>query len=273
MHANQAARLPVLFIPHGGGPCFFMDWPDAPHMWDRMAGFLRGLGRSIGPRPEAIIVISGHWEAAQFTATANPQPPLIFDYYGFPEHTYRLAYPAAGAPDLARRIQGLLDEAGIPAGLDPQRGLDHGVFIPFLLIYPEADIPIVQLSMQTGLDPAAHLRAGRALSTLRDEGVLIVGSGMSFHNMRGFRQPGFLAPSRRFDAWLESAVSQADARTRNTMLEHWEQAPDARACHPHPDHLLPLMVAAGAAGTDSGRKIFEDEVMGVLVSGFAFGGV
>lgn len=272
MSTQSNSRLPTLFIPHGGGPCFFMENPRAPHMWDKMAGFLRGLAASIGTRPKGIVVVSGHWEQAEFTVNANPQPPLLFDYYGFPEHTYRLEYPAPGSPELARRVLGLLSDAGIPAGMNTERGLDHGVFIPFMLIYPDADIPIVQLSMKAGLDPAAHIRAGQALSALRDEGVLIVGSGMSFHNMRGFGDPRFLPPSRRFDAWLENAVSQADAETRNTLLEQWGEAPDGRTSHPHPDHLLPLMVAAGAAGADSGHKIFEDEVLGVIVSGFAFSG-
>lgn len=271
MPANIVAPLPTFYIPHGAGPCFFMDWAAAPHMWEPMAGFLRGLPRTIGVRPKAILVISAHWEEPEFTVTVNPRPPLIFDYRGFPEHTYHLEYPAPGDSALAVRIHSLLLRAGIPAKLDPVRGLDHGVFIPFMLIYPEADIPIVQLSLQAGLDPAAHIHAGRALCALRDEGVLIVGSGMSFHNLRGFRQPAFLEPSRRFDAWLESAVSQADFTIRNRMLERWDKALDARACHPRAEHLLPLMVAAGAAAVDSGCKVFEDEVMDVIVSAFRFG--
>jgi aromatic ring-opening dioxygenase catalytic subunit (LigB family) len=263
-------RLPTLFIPHGGGPCFFMEWPGNPHMWDRMADFLKGLGDFVGARPKAVVVISGHWEEAEFTVAANPKPPLIYDYSGFPEHTYKLQYPAPGSPELAHRVQTLLTDAGLPANIDSQRGLDHGVFIPFKLIYPNADIPIVQLSMKAGLDPATHIRAGQALGTLRDEGVLIVGSGMSFHNMRGF-SPAFKEASKRFDDWLATTVSQPDATQRQAMLEHWADAPDARLTQPYPDHLLPLMVAAGAAGTDAGQRIFEDEVMNVIVSGIAFG--
>lgn len=268
---DSSNRLPSLYIPHGGGPCFFMDWPGNPHAWDSMGAFLRGLGASIGTRPQAILVISAHWEEAAFTVMSNPQPPLLFDYYGFPEHTYRLDYPAAGAPALAQRIQDLLGAAGIASRTDAQRGFDHGVFIPFLLIYPEADIPIVQLSMKAGLDPAEHIRAGQALQALRDEGVLIVGSGMSFHNMRGFFQPGFLAVSQRFDAWLDSAACAPDPASRNAMLEHWREAPDAQMNHPNPDHLLPLMVAAGAGGPDAGRKIFGEEVTGVRISAYSFG--
>ena len=246
-----------------------MEWSGAPHMWDKMAAFLKGLGDLAGARPKAVLVVSGHWEESEFTVAANPAPPLIYDYSGFPAHTYELQYPAPGSPELAARVQALLTEAGMPARIDDQRGLDHGVFIPFKLIYPDADIPIVQLSMKAGLDPVAHLRAGRALEVLRGEGVLIVGSGMSFHNMRGFT-PAFRDASKRFDDWLESAVSQP-APKRDEMLAHWQNAPDARLTQPHPDHLLPLMVAAGAAGADIGRRVFVDEVMNVVVSGIAFG--
>jgi len=262
--------LPTLFIPHGGGPCFFMDWPSQPDMWNEMGDFLKKLSTIVGQRPKAIVVVSAHWIEEEFTVMAGAWPPLLFDYYGFPEHTYRLTYPAPGAPELAKRIQTLLGEAGVATKSDATRGFDHGTFIPFKLIYPDADIPIVQLSLKTGLDAAEHLRAGEALQTLRDEGVLIVASGMSFHNMRGF-STAFTAASRRFDDWLTATISEPDAHVRNRLLDHWEQAPEARVTHPHPDHLLPLMVAAGAAGGDVGRKIFEDEVMNVVVSGFAFG--
>ncbi|MES2537923.1 MAG: class III extradiol ring-cleavage dioxygenase [Pseudomonadota bacterium] len=267
---NTANVLPTYFIPHGGGPCFFMDWPGDPHMWDKMAAFLRNLGDAAGERPKAVLVISGHWIEDEFTVGANPQPPLIYDYFGFPPHTYELKYPAPGAPELAQRVQDLLGQSGITSKSDPQRGYDHGVFIPFKLIYPDADIPVIQLSMKTGLDPAEHLRVGEALQALRKEGVLIVGSGMSFHNMRGFT-PAFRDASARFDDWLTSTISEPDPAQRRQLLEEWEKAPDARVSQPHPDHLLPLMVAAGAAGADTGRKIFEDQVMNVVVSGFSFG--
>ncbi len=267
---DTRSSLPSLYIPHGGGPCFFMDWPDEPHMWDQMGAFLRGLGKSIAMRPKAIVVISAHWEEADFTVTGNPQPPLLFDYYGFPAPTYQLKYPAPGSPALAQRIQDLLKSAGLPANVDAERGFDHGVFIPFLLVYPEADIPIVQLSLKAGLDPAIHLRAGKALATLRNEGVLIVGSGMSFHNMQGFFKGGFAYPSRQFDQWLESAASQSRADARNAMLEHWADAPGAHASHPRSEHLLPLMVVAGAGGDYAGHKIFEGEVKGSVISAFSF---
>lgn len=266
----NSTRVPTFFIPHGGGPCFFMDWPGDPHMWDRMANFLRSMHTFVGEKPKAVLVISGHWMEDEFTVMTGAHPPLIYDYYGFPPHTYELTYPAPGAPALGKRIVDLLGAVDIPVKTDAKRGFDHGVFIPFKLIYPDADIPILQLSMKTDLDPAEHLRAGAALQALRDEGVLIVGSGMSFHNMRGF-SPAFTEASKRFDTWLSDSIS-APAEARDALLTKWEQAPDAKLTQPYPDHLLPLMVAAGAAGDDLGRKIFEDKVMEVVVSGYVFGG-
>ena len=260
-------RLPTLFIPHGGGPCFFMDWPGDPHMWDRMAAFLRRTGETL--RPRAILIISGHWEEEAFTVNAQPQPSLLYDYYGFPPETYTLTYPAPGAPALAARVQQLLADAGLPTATDTQRGWDHGVFIPLKVMYPDADIPIMQLSMLRGLDPQTHLRAGQALQALRDEGVLIIGSGMSFHNMRGFTS-AFREPSARFDDWL-AEMADAGETERNALLQNWQQAPHAHDVQPHPDHLLPLMVAAGAAGADPGRRIYRDTVMNVVVSALAFG--
>ena len=263
------ATLPTLFIPHGGGPCFFMDWPGDPHMWDRMADFLRELPTSIRTRPKAILIISGHWEEDAFTVGTAAHPELIYDYYGFPPHTYQLDYAAPGAPELALRVQALLDEAGLPTRTDDQRGWDHGVFIPLKVMFPQADIPVLQLSMKKGLDPEEHLRAGAALQTLRDEGVLIIGSGMSFHNMRGF-SPAFHEASAEFDDWLANMATQPQ-ETRSAMLQEWQNAPHARQVQPHPDHLLPLMVAAGAAGADVGARVFQDTVMNVVVSALAFG--
>jgi len=263
------ARLPTYFIPHGAGPCFFMDWPGDPRAWDRMAAFLRGLPQDAGARAKAVLVVSGHWQEDAYTVNAGARPPLLFDYHGFPRHTYELEYPAPGAPELAGQVRELLAGAGLPTGRETARGYDHGVFVPLKLMYPQADMPIVQLSMRNGLDPREHLRAGAALAPLREQGVLIVGSGMSFHNMRGF-QPAFNAASRRFDDSLAAAVALPRAE-REHALENWRQAPDADAAQPHPDHLLPLMVAAGAAGDDAGARIFQDQVMNVVVSASRFG--
>jgi len=244
--------------------------PRAPHAWDRMAEYLRGIADSVGTRPQAVLVISAHWEAADPTVGSAPNPPLIFDYQGFPEHTYQLEYPAPGSPELAARVRDLLTHAGIASQEDATRGFDHGVFVPFLLMYPDADIPVVQLSLRADLDPAAHIAIGQALAPLRDEGVLIVGSGMSYHNLREFWSDD-TEPAQHFDAWLSDAVEDADPASRDRKLAAWSQAPAAHAAHPRSEHLLPLMVAAGAGGKDRGRRTYSDQVFGKAVSGFQFG--
>lgn len=261
--------LPTLFIPHGAGPCFFMEWTRGPaDTWDRTAAWLRGLVADLPERPKAILVVSGHWEAPQFTVGSAPKPPMLFDYYGFPEETYRLRFDAPGSPALAKRVRELLGEAGFPTSEDAERGYDHGVFVPLKLAVPDADIPVVQLSLRSDLDPQAHLTAGRALAPLRDEGVLIVGSGMSWHNMRGFT-PAFTARSQAFDAWLGEAM--ADPARREAAIRHWDRAPYARDAHPREEHLAPLFVAAGAAPGEPGRVAFRDVAMDVALSGFEFG--
>ncbi len=264
-------RLPTLYLPHGGGPCFFMEWTMGPRdTWDRTARWLRSIQGSLPEAPRALLVVSGHWEAPVPTVTTSPAPPLLYDYYGFPPHTYELRWPAPGSPELAEKTRALLGAAGFESGADPKRGFDHGVFVPLKVAYPDAQVPTVQLSLRAGLDPAEHLAIGRALAPLRDEGVLIVGSGMSYHNMRGFMQPGSLAHSERFDAWLAKTVADAPA-ARDAALTAWAQAPSARESHPREEHLLPLMVTAGAAGTDAGKQVFRDKVMGVVVSAVSFG--
>src|SRR6185437_9791663 len=233
--------LPTLFIPHGAGPCFFMDWALGPaDTWDRTAAWLKGLVAGLPERPKAILVVSGHWEEPRFTVGSASHPSLIFDYYGFPEATYRLTFDAPGSPALAGRVAQLLGQAGFPTAEDPARGYDHGVFVPLKLVTPDADIPVVQLSLRSDLDPDAHLAAGRALAPLRDEGVLIVGSGMSWHNMAGF-SPAFTARSQAFDAWLGAVI--ADPTHRDEAIRHWDRGPHAREAHPREEHLAPLFVA------------------------------
>ena len=267
----HSVRQPSFYLPHGGGPCFFMENTRGPaDMWEPMAAFLRGLVATLPEKPKAVVVVSGHWEEHAFAVNTAANPPLLFDYYGFPAHTYQLKYPTPGSPALAQRVRGLFEAAGLATAEDAQRGLDHGVFVPFMLVLPDADVPIVEISLRADLDPAVHLRAGAALGALRDEGVLVVGTGMSFHNMRMFG-PGAAEPSKRFDAWLTEAVTAPSAEARNDALIHWEAAPAARASHPREEHLLPLMVAAGAAGDDVGVKVFEGQVLGATVSGFRFG--
>jgi aromatic ring-opening dioxygenase catalytic subunit (LigB family) len=271
---GTATRLPTLFIPHGGGPCFFMDPPAGdPHAWDAMAAYLRGVAASLPAKPCAILAISAHWETPRPTVMTAARPSMLYDYYGFPEHTYRLSYPAPGSPGLASRVRALLAGAGIASDEDASRGYDHGVFVPFLLMFPDADIPVVQLSLRADLDPASHLAIGRALAPLRDEGVLIVGSGMSYHNLRRFwsTDADDVEAARAFDAWLADAAETDDADAREAKLVAWANAPGARAAHPRSEHLLPLMVAAGAAAGDAGRRAYADLVFGKAVSGFRFG--
>ncbi len=265
-------RQPVLFIPHGGGPCFFMDPPPAaPQLWDAMAAFLRAIPAGLPARPAALLVVSGHWEAPVPTVNTAAHPSLLFDYYGFPEHTYRLTWPAPGAPLLAEKVRRLLADAGIDSAEDGERGLDHGVFVPLKVAFPEADIPVLQLSLQEGYDPAAHLALGRALAGLRDAGVLIIGSGMSYHNLRLLFSGRGDAEAAAFDEWLVAAATARDPARRDALLAEWERAPFARQCHPQEEHLIPLLVAAGAAGGDVGTHVYGERLAGKALSAFRFG--
>ncbi|MFA7602079.1 MAG: class III extradiol ring-cleavage dioxygenase [Novosphingobium sp.] len=267
---SASSRMPAFFIPHGGGPCFFMDW-NPPDTWRGMSAFLKDVMETLPARPRAILLVSAHWLEPQFSVTGHARPELIYDYYGFPQHTYELTYPAPGDPALAERVAGLIGEAGLAAQVDPARGFDHGVFIPLKLVAPDADIPVVQLSLRGDLDPAAHLALGRALAGLRDEGVLIIGSGMSFHNMRAYGDARFTAVSKEFDDWLTDAVA-SPAERREALLTGWTAAPHAHICHPvgGEEHLVPLLVAAGAGGDGPGRKVYSETVMETVISAFRF---
>jgi len=264
-------RQPAIFLPHGGGPCFWIDGP-APfsqQAWASLRRYLSGILDRLPARPKAFLVITAHWEAAQPTVSVAAAPGMIFDYYGFPAHTYELRYPAPGAPDIGRRAIELVRGAGLPVAEDAERGYDHGVFVPMLIVDPNAHIPIVMMSLQRDLDPAQHIALGRALAPLRDEGVVVAGSGMSYHDLRHFRD-GDGRDSAIFDAWLdEAATSAPDERDR--ALTHWAEAPAARACHPREEHLLPLMVVAGAATKDRGVRDFNDTIGGKTISAFRFG--
>jgi aromatic ring-opening dioxygenase catalytic subunit (LigB family) len=262
--------LPTYFISHGGGP-----WPwmkkEMGNAYAQLEAALADMPRQIGRRPDTILMISAHWEAPAFTVMGNPKPPMIYDYGGFPEHTYHVHYDAPGSPELARRVQGLIEAAGLPASLDAERGFDHGMFSPMAAIYPQADVPVVQLSLRRGLDPAEHLALGRALAPLRDENVLIVGSGLSYHNLRNFG-PQAHEPSKAFDDWLAATVDAAPAQRVERLLD-WSQAPAARIAHPREEHLIPLMVAVGAAEQDAGKRIYHEDAFmgGIAVSSYRFG--
>jgi len=264
---RMSTRQPTFYVPHGGGPCFFMEDPQGT--WQGMERFLRELPTQLPERPKAILIVSGHWETrGGFALTSHPRPPLVYDYYGFPPHTYQLRYDAPGAPELAERTRGLLAAAGFPAALDAERGLDHGVFVPLKVVYPDADIPVVELSLERSLDPALHLAVGRALAPLRDEGVLLIGAGMSFHNLRALGDARAQAPSVAFDDWLGTALT-LPAAERDAALQAWDSAPAARICHPREEHLLPLLVAAGASDRP-GTRIYREIVLQVAISGYRF---
>jgi aromatic ring-opening dioxygenase catalytic subunit (LigB family) len=264
--------MPTIYITHGGGPCFWITPPEpfGPNAFDGLKAYLSGLLDTLPARPKAFLVISGHWEETLPTIGSAENPEMIFDYYGFPKHTYQLEYPAPGSPELAAEVANLFTAAGLHYNTDDQRGYDHGVFVPFLIIDPESQIPVVTLSLRQDLDPVAHIEIGKALEPLRDQGVLIVGSGSSYHNLRRFID-GEAKTSQTFDHWLTKAIVETDESTRNDLLCQWSQAPGARMCHPREDHLIPLMVAAGAAGTDTGARVFHDSIAGKAFSGFSFG--
>jgi aromatic ring-opening dioxygenase catalytic subunit (LigB family) len=264
-------RLPVYFISHGGGPWSFMDDPSRAS-YAQLEAALADMPRQIGVKPAAVLMISAHWEAPEFTLTANAAPSMVYDYYGFPDYTYRVRYEAPGDPALAQRTMDLIAAAGLPARLDPERGFDHGTYTPLNVIYPKADVPVVQLSLLNGLDPETHLALGRAIAPLRDQGVLIVGSGLSYHNLRQFFSPRGWGPSREFDGWLRGVLLEGSPDARDKLLTAWEAAPAARAAHPREEHLLPLMVAAGAAGSDPADLSYHEEnfLGGLTVSSYCF---
>ena len=257
---------PALYIPHGGGPLPLLD--DPGH--SELTAFLRDCPQLFG-RPTAILVISAHWEEDVATIQSGEQPELLFDYYGLPEQSYQLRYPAPGAPELARDTGALLQAAGIDARADDTRGFDHGVFVPLLLMYPGADIPCLQLSLTRDMDPARHIALGRALAPLREQGVLILGSGSPFHNMNAFRDgDASKAHCQVFDDWLYDTCCSADVDTAASRLTRWEQAPHARYAHPREEHLLPLHVCFGAAIDKrySAERIFNGDMMGYRMSAF-----
>ena len=272
-------KQPTLYIPHGGGPCFFLN-PDGscPPMWEAMRAYLAQIITSLPERPRAILFVSAHWIEPRFSVLTTEKPDLFYDYYGFPPHTYELRWDAPNDVALAHRAASLLRQAGFETGEEAHRGWDHGVFVPMMVALPDADIPVAQLSLlapQGGpdFDAALHIRAGEALAPLRDEGVLIIGSGMSFHNMR-LRDESMQPHAESFDAALSAAVCDPDPERRNAALARWTDLPRARLAHPpggEEEHLIPLMVAAGTAGEDQGVHVYRDQLLGWTVSAYRFG--
>ncbi|HEY8593034.1 MAG TPA: class III extradiol ring-cleavage dioxygenase [Sphingomicrobium sp.] len=270
----MSTRLPTYFISHGGGPWPYLDGPFR-RMFDQLEQSLFDIRSELRDAPKAVLVITGHWEENGFAISSAEQPGMEYDYSGFPPHTYEIKYKAPGSPELAKRVQALLADGGIGARLDPSRGFDHGTFSIMKPLYPGEDIPLVQLSIDRSYDPELHLRLGRLLAPLRDEGVLIIGSGLSYHNLREARGTEGVEPSRQFDAWLQQTLVAASPSERTERLLHWEQAPLARAAHPQEDHLIPLMAAVGAAENESGAAVYHQEDLfgGITASSFRFGDV
>lgn len=254
--------MPMLYLPHGGGPLPLLG--DPGHR--ELTAFLSTWPQTV-PTPEVILMFSAHWEHDVAAISSAAQPGMIFDYYGFPPESYTYQYSAPGAPEMAQRIAELLQQAGIAHVLDPERGYDHGTFVPLMLMYPEAQIPVVQVSLLNHLDARQHLELGKALAPLREQGVLIVGSGLSFH------ADGSVDESLAFDQWLTETLVEQPWQSAWERLEHWEQAPAARACHRREEHLLPVHVCLGAAfGTEHrAQQVFSGTFYGKHISGFMWG--
>jgi aromatic ring-opening dioxygenase catalytic subunit (LigB family) len=268
--ADVSSRMPVVFLPHGGGPWPFVDLRIGSKAEQaELATYLRSVARVPSTPAKAVLVVSAHWEEALPTVMTGAHPPLLYDYYGFPPESYEITWPAPGEPALAKRVCALLRGAGIESAENDERGFDHGTFVPLKLAYPDADVPTVQLSLKRGLDPQEHLALGRALAPLRDEGVFIVGSGMTFHNLRAFGPQSSVA-AEEFDGWLRETASLSPSE-RDRRLSDWTNAPSARKAHPREEHLLPLMVVAGAAGADRGKLAYNGKILDLRLSAYHFG--
>ena len=250
----------IVYFSHGGGPLPILG--DASHK--AMVDFMVQLPSRLR-KPEAILVISAHWEESAATLLGAQTPALFYDYYGFPQEAYAIRYPAPGNPDLANRIIELLNKQNIPSRLDSHRGFDHGLFIPLKLMYPQADIPSLQLSLIHGLDPTTHIALGQALRDLMSENILVIGSGFSFHNMQAFSWQGQNTPDPAndvFQNWLiEVCTGLLSQSERENRLIEWQKAPSARYCHPREEHLLPVHICLGMADKPA-IKIFDDYILG-----------
>lgn len=249
--------LPSVFVSHGAPTMLLQQGPTQ--------AFFTQLGVTL-PRPRAILCISAHWETDALRITGSTAPATIHDFYGFPEALYQIRYPAAGDPALAAEVAALLGDAGLPADIDSERGLDHGAWVPLRFMYPQADVPILQLSLQSRLTPRHHLDVGRALRTLRKQGVLIMGSGGATHDLNGFHRHALDAPATdyalAFDRWLQDAVS---AGNTEALLNYAREAPQASRNHPTPEHFLPLFAPLGAASEGArGRQLHAGFTYGAL---------
>jgi 4,5-DOPA dioxygenase extradiol len=253
-------KAQIVYFSHGGGPLPILG--DASHK--AMVEFMTRLPSQL-TTPDAILVISAHWEESAVTVLGAPPPAMFYDYYGFPEEAYAINYPAPGNPELASRISGLLEKNNIPTRIDSRRGFDHGLFIPLKLMYPRADIPSLQLSLLRGLHPAAHLALGKALRELLPENILVIGSGFSFHNLGAFTwtaEDEADPANDAFQDWLiEVCTGSISPSERENRLIEWAQAPSARYCHPREEHLLPVHVCQGMADNPA-QLVFDDQILG-----------
>jgi aromatic ring-opening dioxygenase catalytic subunit (LigB family) len=263
----------ILFIPHGGGPLPLLGDPG----YARLSATLRSLGDDVAVA-KAIIVVTAHWECEGPGLCGDARPGMFYDYYGFPEEAYRISYPAPGAPELARDVAAALKAEGLEPEVDPHRGFDHGVFVPMILLRPQADIPILQMSVLSSLDPAQHLAYGRALAKALREDFVLIGSGFSFHNIGALTGRMDLdvrqgqAYAKAFHEWLDHVIcdpGRTDAQRAEALIS-WAEAPGARFCQPRAEHLMPLHVCAGAAlaAGMKATRIFGESVKGYQASGY-----
>ena len=263
---NSNELCPVLFIPHGGGPLPLLG--DINHQ--TLVSFLKEITPVLGI-PSSILIISAHWEEEIVTITSGKSPSIIYDYYGFPEQAYAIEYPAGGNPKLAEKIYDLLQADSIEVKLDDERGFDHGVFVPLKIMYPEANIPCLQLSLLKNLSSESHIKVGRALSKLRHENILIIGSGFSFHNMKSLMLGSSAEDdkNKKFEEWLIETCTNPllSVSERETRLIDWINAPFARYCHPREEHLLPLHICMGICKS-AAKLVFEGCVAGKKTSAF-----
>ncbi len=264
MTPSTSTPQPALYLPHGGGPWPWMDDPEG--RWTGLRDGLATLPDDLPRTPRALVVITAHWEEPRFTVSTAAHPGMIYDYGGFPPETYSITYPAPGEPDVARSIVALAADRGIVVDADDGRGFDHGVFVPLTVAFPEATIPVVSVSLRVGLDPLVHVDFGRAIASLRHENVLIIGSGLSTHDL-SFRVRR--AEAEAFHSWLDVTMDLIGP-DRDARLATWSTAPGGRACHPRPEHLLPLMVAAGAGGDDPAHRVCAVDLFGLPATGYAF---
>jgi aromatic ring-opening dioxygenase catalytic subunit (LigB family) len=263
--------LPTYFLSHGGGPWSFVDEPRRKN-YVNLERFLTALRPELQSPVRAVLIISGHWEERGFAVSSAAKPGMVFDYSGFPEYLYHISYAAPGLPELAVRVHGLLAAGGMPTRLDGERGYDHGTFSLMKVLAPDENVPIVQLSLDVSMDPALHLQIGRLLAPLRSEGVLIIGSGFSYHNF-AIRDARAGVISEHFDAWLQQVLVKSDPAERTAQLVRWEDAPYARDAHAREEHLIPLMVAVGAAEEEPGACVYHEKgfLQLVTASSFRFG--